>query len=76
MLIGSTVKSSADGISSASGRARRCGALDVLVAKHASDRERLMRREMSRALRKRAKNKPEDIVVPRSRIGGCQSAAA
>jgi glycolate oxidase len=48
------------------------GALEVLVAKHVRDRERLwsVRREMSRALRKRAKHKlSEDVVVPRSRIG-------
>lgn len=48
------------------------GALEVLVAKHTGDRERLwsVRREMSRALRARAKHKlSEDVVVPRSRIG-------
>ncbi|RZO59513.1 MAG: FAD-linked oxidase, partial [Sandaracinaceae bacterium] len=48
------------------------GALEILVAKHGGDRERLwgVRREMSRALRRRAVNKlSEDVVVPRSRIG-------
>lgn len=47
------------------------GAIDVLVAKHTSDRERLwsVRRDMSRALRRRAKHKlSEDVVVPRSRL--------
>ena len=47
------------------------GALQVLVARHGSERERLWaaRRELSRALRKVAKNKlAEDVVVPRSRI--------
>lgn len=47
------------------------GALDVLVARHGGDRERLWaaRRELSRALRSVAKNKlAEDVVVPRSRI--------
>ncbi|GAB5546330.1 MAG: FAD-linked oxidase C-terminal domain-containing protein [Sandaracinaceae bacterium] len=48
------------------------GALEILFAKHGGDRERLwgVRREMSRALRRRAVNKlSEDVVVPRSRIG-------
>lgn len=48
------------------------GALDVLVAKHADDRERLwtVRRQMSRLLRQRAAHKlSEDVVVPRSRLG-------
>lgn len=48
------------------------GALEVLVAKHSGDRERLWasRREMSRALRRRAEHKlSEDVVVPRSRLG-------
>ena len=47
------------------------GALQVLAARHGSERERLWaaRRELSRALRKVAKNKlAEDVVVPRSRI--------
>lgn len=47
------------------------GALDVLAARHGGERERLWaaRRELSRALRKVAKNKlAEDVVVPRSRI--------
>jgi glycolate oxidase len=47
------------------------GALEVLVARHGGERERLWaaRRELSRALRKVAKNKlAEDVVVPRSRI--------
>jgi len=47
------------------------GALQVLVARHGTERERLWaaRRELSRALRKVAKNKlAEDVVVPRSRI--------
>ncbi|HJL16831.1 MAG TPA: FAD-linked oxidase C-terminal domain-containing protein [Sandaracinaceae bacterium LLY-WYZ-13_1] len=48
------------------------GALELLVAKHGGDRERLwsVRREMSRALRRRASNKlSEDVVVPRSQLG-------
>ncbi len=48
------------------------GALEVLVAKHGADRERLwnVRRQMSRLLRERAAHKlSEDVVVPRSRIG-------
>lgn len=48
------------------------GAIEILVAKHAGDRERLwsVRREMSRALRRRAANKlSEDVVVPRGRLG-------
>ncbi len=48
------------------------GAIEVLVAKHGTDRERLwaVRREMSRALRRRAANKlSEDVVVPRSKLG-------
>lgn len=48
------------------------GAIEVLVAKHAGDRERLwaVRREMSRALRRRAANKlSEDVVVPRGKLG-------
>jgi len=43
----------------------------VLVARHSGERERLWaaRRELSRALRKVARNKlAEDVVVPRSRI--------
>jgi glycolate oxidase len=47
------------------------GAIEVLVARHSGERERLWaaRRELSRALRKVAKNKlAEDVVVPRSRI--------
>src|SRR5690606_27674084 len=47
------------------------GAVDVLVARHGGDRERLWsaRREMSRSLRKLARNKmSEDVVVPRTRI--------
>jgi glycolate oxidase len=47
------------------------GAVQVLVARHGGERERLWaaRRELSRALRKLARNKlAEDIVVPRSRI--------
>lgn len=50
----------------------RAGAVELLVAKHAGDRERLwaVRREMSRALRRRTKNKlSEDVVVPRSKVG-------
>jgi glycolate oxidase len=46
-------------------------ALEVLVARHGSEREQLWaaRRELSRALRKRAKHKlSEDVVVPRSQI--------
>src|SRR5690606_22634967 len=48
------------------------GVMEILVAKHAGDRERLwsVRREMSRALRKRAAHKlSEDVVVPRGRLG-------
>ncbi|MFK7991938.1 MAG: FAD-binding oxidoreductase [Sandaracinaceae bacterium] len=48
------------------------GALDVQIAKHGGDRERLwaVRRQMSRSLRERAKHKlSEDVVVPRSQIG-------
>jgi glycolate oxidase len=47
------------------------GALEVLVARHGGERDKLWaaRRELSRALRKAAKNKlAEDVVVPRSRI--------
>ncbi|MBK8171622.1 MAG: FAD-binding protein [Sandaracinaceae bacterium] len=47
------------------------GAIEVLVARHGSDRERLWaaRRELSRALRRCAKYKlSEDVVVPRSRV--------
>ena len=47
------------------------GALEVLVARHSGEREKLWaaRRELSRALRKVAKYKlAEDVVVPRSRI--------
>jgi len=47
------------------------GALEVLVARHSGERERLWaaRRELSHALRKVAKYKlAEDVVVPRSRI--------
>ena len=47
------------------------GAIEVLVARHGGERERLWaaRRELSRALRKVARNKlAEDVVVPRSRI--------
>jgi glycolate oxidase len=47
------------------------GALEVLVARHGGERDKLWaaRRELSRALRKVAKNKlAEDVVVPRSRI--------
>ncbi len=48
------------------------GALDVLLAKNEAERERLWgaRREMSRAMRKQAKNKlSEDVVVPRTKLG-------
>ncbi|MGF1467714.1 MAG: FAD-binding oxidoreductase [Sandaracinaceae bacterium] len=58
-------------------------ALEVLVAKHGADRERLwsVRRGMSRALRRRARHKlSEDVVVPRSRLGAllatCQQLSA
>jgi len=47
------------------------GALEVLVARHGGERERLWaaRREMSYAMRQEAKNKlSEDVVVPRTRI--------
>jgi glycolate oxidase len=56
------------------------GALDVLVARHGGDREKLWaaRRELSYALRRSAKHKlAEDVVVPRSQIAKlieqCQS---
>ena len=48
------------------------GAVDVLVAKNESERERLWaaRRELSYAMRRQAKNKlSEDVVVPRTRLG-------
>jgi glycolate oxidase len=48
------------------------GALEVLVAQDAAQRERLWsaRREMSHAVRRLAKNKlSEDVVVPRQKIG-------
>ena len=48
------------------------GSLEILVAKHAGDRERLWaaRREMSHALRRRAAHKlSEDVAVPRSKLG-------
>ncbi|MCS6798027.1 MAG: FAD-binding protein [Myxococcota bacterium] len=48
------------------------GARELLVARHAGDRERLWerRREMSRALRAAARFKlAEDVIVPRTRIG-------
>jgi len=48
------------------------GAIEVLVAQEASQRDRLWaaRREMSRAVRRLAKKKlSEDVVVPRQRIG-------
>ncbi|MGE0790745.1 MAG: FAD-binding oxidoreductase [Sandaracinaceae bacterium] len=54
------------------------GALDVLVAKHDADRERLwsVRRELSRLFRRRAAHKlSEDVVVPRSQIGALLAAA-
>jgi glycolate oxidase len=47
------------------------GALEVLVAKHGGERERLWaaRRELSYSMRRRARHKlAEDVVVPRSRI--------
>lgn len=47
------------------------GAIDVLVARHSGEREKLWasRRELSRALRRNATHKlAEDVVVPRSRI--------
>jgi glycolate oxidase len=47
------------------------GAIDVLVARHSGEREKLWaaRRELSHALRRSAKFKlAEDVVVPRSRI--------
>lgn len=50
----------------------QAGALEILVAKHSGDRERLwaVRREMSHALRRRAANKlSEDVVVPRGKLG-------
>ena len=48
------------------------GALDIAVARHSGERERLWaaRRELSRALRRTARFKlAEDVVVPRSQIG-------
>jgi glycolate oxidase len=53
------------------------GAVDVLVAKNSSDRDRLWsaRRELSRALRATARHKlAEDVVVPRSQIANLLSA--
>jgi glycolate oxidase len=50
---------------------QEAGASEVLVARHGSERERLWaaRRELSRALRQRARFKlAEDVVVPRSKI--------
>jgi glycolate oxidase len=47
------------------------GAIEVLVARHGGERDRLWaaRRELSHALRKVAKHKlAEDVVVPRSKI--------
>jgi glycolate oxidase len=47
------------------------GAIDVLVARHGGDRERLWsaRREMSRSLRALARHKrSEDVVVPRTKL--------
>lgn len=52
------------------------GAIDVIVAKHGADRERLwnVRRLMSRSLRELAVNKlSEDVVVPRSQLGALLS---
>lgn len=49
------------------------GALEVLVAKHGGERDRLWaaRRELSRTLRATANNKlSEDVVVPRSQMAG------
>lgn len=54
------------------------GALDVLVAQNAAERARLwgLRRQMSRALRKRAAFKlSEDVVVPRSKLGALLEAS-
>jgi glycolate oxidase len=51
--------------------ADKAGALEVLVAQDAAQRERLWsaRREMSRAVRKLSKKKlSEDVVVPRQKI--------
>ena len=48
------------------------GAVDVLVAKNAAERERLWaaRRELSHAMRRQARHKlSEDVVVPRTRLG-------
>lgn len=48
------------------------GAIEVLVAQEASQRDRLWsaRREMSRAVRRLSKKKlSEDVVVPRQRVG-------
>ena len=53
--------------------ATECGAIEVLVAKHAGERERLWaaRRELSHSLRQEAEYKlSEDVVVPRTRIAG------
>ncbi len=54
------------------GLRRDSGALEVLVAQDASQRDRLWsaRREMTYAVRKLARRKlSEDVVVPRQRIG-------
>jgi glycolate oxidase len=65
-------------LSALDGQLERCGnalddagALSVMVARHGGERDKLWaaRRELSRGLRKVAKNKlAEDVVVPRSRI--------
>jgi glycolate oxidase len=55
------------------------GALDVAVARHGGDRERLWaaRRELSHALRRTARFKlAEDVVVPRSQIPALLEACA
>jgi glycolate oxidase len=55
------------------------GALDVAVARHGGDRERLWaaRRELSHALRRSARFKlAEDVVVPRSQIPALLDACA
>ncbi len=59
------------GLERAGNAALEAGALEVLVARHGSEREKLWaaRRELSRVLRATARFKlAEDVVVPRSQI--------
>ena len=59
------------GLERAGNAALEAGALEVLVARHGGEREKLWaaRRELSRALRRTARFKlAEDVVVPKSQI--------